>query len=143
MCVVDVIARNMLKHTPLLLVLLLAACGGYVKTVEPHESATNVEPEDETCQEQDATAFFTDKLDGLQDCMQYISCRKHPGMTVTLMAGCSGTEGGLYVLTDENLKKFNACIAEQGESWDYSAICDSSESECAWSFKMDVVCTKK
>ena len=134
----------MVKNTLILLVPLLAACGGYVKTVEPHESATLIEPEDETCLDKDARAFFEDQLESIRSCTESISCRKHPpGMTITLMAGCNGTEGGLYVLSHENLKKFNQCIAEKGESWDFSPLCDSSESECAWSFKLDVVCAEK
>jgi hypothetical protein len=133
----------MVKNTPILLVPLLVACGGYVKTVEPHDSATLVDPETEACLAKDATPFFQDQMEGIQECTQYISCRKHPGMTITLMAGCNGTEGGLYVLSDEVLKKFNACIAEKGDSWDYSPLCDSSECDCAWSYKLDVVCTEK
>ena len=133
----------MVKHIPFLLVPLLVACGGYVKTVEPHESATLIEPELEECQGKDATAFFEAQLEGIQACMQNISCKKHPGMTITLMAGCNGTEGGLYVLSSENLKKFNTCIAEQGDTWDYSPLCTSAECECAWSYKLDVVCTEK
>ncbi|MBW2264443.1 MAG: hypothetical protein JRG91_20960 [Deltaproteobacteria bacterium] len=132
-----------MKNTFILLVPLLVACGSYIKTVEPHESATLIEPEDEMCLDKDATAFFESQLESIQDCTESISCKKHPGMTITLMAGCNGTEGGLYVLSHEQLKKFNQCIAEKGESWDYSVLCDSSESECAWSFKLDVVCTEK
>ena len=133
----------MAKYMLTLLVPLLAACGGFVKTVEPHDSATLIEPEDETCLDKVATAFFESQLESIRTCTESISCKKHPGMTITLMAGCNGTEGGLYVLSGENLKKFNSCIAEKSESWDYSPLCDSSESDCAWSFKLDVVCTEK
>ncbi len=133
----------MAKNTLVLLVPLLAACGGYVKTVEPHDAATLIEPEEEMCLEKDATAFFQGQVESIRECTEHISCKKRPGMTITLMAGCNGTKGGLYVLSNENLKKFNACIAEKGDAWDYSALCTSGECDCAWSFKLDVVCTEK
>ena len=62
---------------------------------------------------------------------------------MTLMVGCNGTEGGLYVLSHQDLKKFNECLATKAEVWDYSSLCTSDESECAWTMTLDVICQKK
>lgn len=130
------------KLTLLAPVLAVCSCGSYTKTVETHESASIIEPEDEACLDKDVTGFLMQHLGELQACTEYFSCKKHAGMTLTLMVGCNGTRGGLYVLSHENLKKFNECIVESGEAWEYSALCTSSECECAWTQKVNVACVE-
>lgn len=128
---------------PLPVALLLASCGHYVKNVDMAGSPSVVEPEDEACLDKDVSGFLSGNLAAIQACTEHLSCRKHSQMAVTLMVGCNGTRGGLYVLSNKELKKFNQCIVDSGATWDYSGLCTTSECECAWTLQVDITCQKK
>jgi hypothetical protein len=125
-------------------ILCFASCKHYVKTMEPDgDPGLLDEEEDEICATTDLGAFFDENLPSLDECLSNMSCKNFTERDFTLVLGCDGTRGGLYVVSDESLANFNQCIVEKSESWDYSGICESAECDCTYGLKMKVRCTEQ
>jgi hypothetical protein len=119
---------------------IAAGCRPHTFVVRPPGPPTSVDPETEECLERDARSLLESHVDDIEACTRHLGCRTDHIRTVTVMMGCNGTVGAFYVLSHADLEDFNECMVERGSSWDYSVLCPSKESECSWTFDVEIEC---
>ncbi len=123
-----------------LLVGVLPSCKKHTFTVKPPEAPSAVDPDVPECTEIDAAALIAGHIDDLSACTEHLGCRSDHVRKVTVMLGCNGTSGALYVLSHKDLRRYTECMSDLAGSWDFSSVCTDAESECAWTFPVEIEC---